>query len=97
MGKARCYAPQYTRTFVNWEDVPMVLSVKELCQVLKISDKTALKLLNDGVILGQHVGQEWRISRDAVRRYLEGDDPPQTGEMIVLLRRLVAAAEGDAL
>lgn len=56
----------------DWEQLDLVLDVEQLCAVLRISEPTALKLLQSGEIPGWQVARRWKISRDALRAKLEG-------------------------
>lgn len=50
-----------------------VMTVKELCDYLRLSKKTILKLLNEGQIPARKVGGSWRILRSEVDIYLRGE------------------------
>jgi excisionase family DNA binding protein len=50
-----------------------ILTVKELCDYLKLSKKTILKLLNSGEIPARKVGGSWRILKSQVDNYLKGN------------------------
>ncbi len=62
----------YTKMYMNWAEVPQVLNVKEVCQLLRISDVTAGLMLKKGVIKGNKIGREWRIDKDSLREYING-------------------------
>jgi DNA binding domain, excisionase family len=62
--------------FSQLEDLPIVLSVSELSQVLGIGKNTAYALVNDGTIPSVRVGRQIRISRAAVEEFLH---TPQAG------------------
>lgn len=66
----------------NWEQLDVVLNIEQVCAILRISRPTAIKLMTQGEIPARKVGLQWRISRDALRRYLEGD--PDGGEVQAL-------------
>jgi excisionase family DNA binding protein len=51
-----------------------VLTLKELRSVLKISEKTILKLLNSGEIKGKKVAGRWRVLRSELYKYLQDFD-----------------------
>ena len=55
-----------------WEDVDLVLDVDGLMALLRISQTTALALLNSREIPAQKAGKGWRINKDNVRRWLDG-------------------------
>ncbi|MFE0258392.1 helix-turn-helix domain-containing protein [Streptomyces sp. NPDC059010] len=48
-----------------------VLTVKQVAEILKISEKTARKKLNNGEIKGFKVGREWRVSAEKFNEYLK--------------------------
>lgn len=75
----------------DWDAVDAVLDVQGLCAVLKISEKTALGLLNKGDIKARRVGgRQWRIDKEAVRAYLNGTDA-----LFDAMRRSVAERNAD--
>jgi len=51
-----------------------VLTLKELQEYLKLSEKTVLKLLNDGKIKARKVSNKWRILKSEVDKYLRDFD-----------------------
>ena len=46
-----------------------ILTVKELCELLRIHPSTAYRLLREGKIPSFRVGNEWRFRRDAIMRW----------------------------
>lgn len=52
------------------EDVPLVLTVKDLLQILSISHNTAYALVRSGQIRSIRIGRAHRITRDALAEYL---------------------------
>ena len=54
-----------------WDEIEIVLDVDGLMALLRISETTALGLLQSGQIPAVKVGKSWRISREAVRHWLE--------------------------
>lgn len=48
-------------------------TVKELSDLLKVSNKTIRDTIAAGDIEAYKVGREWRISEEAVRTYLEAN------------------------
>ena len=60
------------KRYRNWNDVPLVLNLTQLCVLLNISDKTAKQLLDSGKIKATKDGKSWRIDREMVREYLHG-------------------------
>jgi hypothetical protein len=47
-----------------------VLTLKELQSIIKLSEKTVLRLLNGGEIKGKKVAGKWRVLRSEVFKYL---------------------------
>jgi excisionase family DNA binding protein len=50
-----------------------ILTVKELCDYLKLTKKTVLRLLNTGEIPGRKIGGSWRILKSELDKYLKGE------------------------
>lgn len=57
----------------DWDQIDQVMTIQQLCTVLRISMPTALNLLSSGKIPAQKVGNQWRIDKDAVMEYLRPD------------------------
>ena len=51
-----------------------VMTVKDLCDYLRLSKKTILRILKEGQIPARKVGGSWRILKGEVDKYLRGDD-----------------------
>lgn len=49
-----------------------LITVKEVCQILKISRRTLYRLISQGRLPGFKVGHEWRFRYGEVDKYLEG-------------------------
>ena len=56
--------------FVCLEQVPLVLQVKDLQNILSISHNTAYALIRSGEIRSISVGRKYIIPKDAVVQYL---------------------------
>lgn len=56
--------------FVCLEQVPLVLQVKDLQNILSISHNTAYALIRSGEIRSIRVGRKYIIPKDAVVQYL---------------------------
>ena len=65
----RCPKPRYTKKYVNWDEVPLFLSVEDVCILWELSDKTILNMLNSGSLKGFKVGDRWRIPKESVQNY----------------------------
>lgn len=57
-------------TITNLDDVPLVISVPELAQILRISRNTAYELVRSGQVHSKHVGAQIRISKSALISYI---------------------------
>ena len=53
-----------------FENLPLVLHVKELAEVLSISQNTAYALVRSGQIRSIRTGRIYRIPKDALVEYL---------------------------
>lgn len=56
---------------MSFDDLPLVLHVKELASVLSISQNTAYCLVRSGKIRTIRIGRTYLIPKDAVLEYLE--------------------------
>ncbi len=57
---------------------PEYLTPDQAASKLQMHPKTVRRLLNEGKIPGQRVGnRQWRISAAALQRYIEGDGKPK--------------------
>ena len=54
----------------SFENLPLVLRVKDLANVLSISQNTAYALVRSGQIRSFRTGRTYRIPKDAVIEYL---------------------------
>lgn len=52
------------------KDLPLVLKVEDLTQILSIGRNTAYRLVRSGKIYSVRVGRSYRIPRDALEEYL---------------------------
>ena len=48
-----------------------ILTIDELCEILKIGRNRAYKLLETGEIKGFRLGRPWKISKLALQEYLK--------------------------
>lgn len=51
-------------------NVPDILTLKEVCATLKIGKNTALKLLQSGDLEGFRVGVQWRVTKEKLFTYI---------------------------
>ena len=54
----------------SFDNLPLVLRVKDLAEILSISQNTAYALVRSGQIRSIRTGRTYRISKDAVIEYL---------------------------
>lgn len=66
-------ALKYSKTYVNWEQVPLVLSVSEVCILLRVSDRTVRNYLTAGELKGKQTDGKWFITKDNLLKFLNGD------------------------
>ncbi len=48
-----------------------VMTVREISEVLRLTESTVYKLLHEGKLPGRKVGGQWRVSRKAFEGWLE--------------------------
>ncbi|MBP2641031.1 MAG: hypothetical protein H6Q66_1982 [Firmicutes bacterium] len=56
---------------VVWEDIPLILSIKDLCEILEIGTATAYALVNQEGFPKVQIGKSNKIYRDSLRKWLE--------------------------
>ena len=54
----------------SFENLPVVLQVKDLAEILSISQNTAYALVRSGQIRSIRTGRTYRIPKDAIIEYL---------------------------
>lgn len=54
----------------DWDSLPQVLTLTELCAVLRVSRALAVSMIERGEIAARKVGREWRIDKGALIAYL---------------------------
>lgn len=62
----RCRKPVWTRTFTDWNQVPLLLSVQETCQLLHWSDVTVRRRINDGTLKAIKEGNKFLVSKQSI-------------------------------
>ena len=72
----------------EWSDLPLVLTTEQAAAVLQINRRTVSNMLDRGELQGVKIGKEWRVSRDAVRGFV---NPRATRA-----RRRIAPLHGSA-
>lgn len=51
-------------------NIPDILTLKEVCATLKIGKNTALRLLQCGDLEGFRVGNQWRITKESLFSFI---------------------------
>ena len=51
-------------------NVPEILTLKEVCATLKIGKNTALRLLQCGDLEGFRVGNQWRVTKERLFAFI---------------------------
>lgn len=57
-------------TYHDYDSLPLVLTVADICKVLDISRNTAYQMVNSGAIKAIRVSKQIRIPKDALIEYL---------------------------
>lgn len=60
-----------------FEKYPDVVNVNELCQMLKISKRTAYALLTNGTIPYKKIGRLYRISKISIIKFINNESEEQ--------------------
>ena len=63
-------AMKYTKTYVDWAQVPLVMSVSEACILLRVSDATVRNFLTSGKLKGTQTDGKWLITKDSMLKFL---------------------------
>ncbi|WP_417047862.1 helix-turn-helix domain-containing protein [Dysosmobacter welbionis] len=58
-------------TYKNYADLPLALTVKQVSEILGIGQNTAYCLVRSGQIKSIRAGHQYRITKTALRDYLE--------------------------
>lgn len=56
-----------------------LLTVKEVAAILRVSQPTVLRMIDDGELRAIRVRNQWRISRADLDAYLQGGGGPRGG------------------
>ena len=66
----------------------VILSIKEVAETAKLTEQHVRQLLREGKIKGTKVGKEWRVSKEALNRYLGIEDNAQSMEKDLYIKEL---------
>jgi len=61
--------PKY---YCDWSRLPLMLTINLAAVLIQITPEHLRTLCRKGIVPAMQLGQEWRISRDAVRERLKG-------------------------
>lgn len=67
--------PRAGRAPTSWEELPLIMTVEQVVDFLQVEEKLVRKMLNEKAMPGRRVGAKlWRVSRDRLRKWVEGVD-----------------------
>lgn len=58
----------------TWDNVPIILSIRDVAQLLDIGQTKAYELVNSGTIPRLKIGKTFKISRDVLKKWIEKDE-----------------------
>lgn len=59
------------RYFTSWEDVPIILDIATAALILGMPYDSVRKHIRDGTIPASKIGKLWRITKEALKAFLE--------------------------
>lgn len=80
---------------MDWKELPVVVTAEEAADLLRIHPNTLKSLLDSGELVGVKVGRAWRVSRDALKTYLETPQANAPGDPIAHALELLQDATAD--
>lgn len=54
--------------YTGWNELPVLLTMTDVCAVMKISEPTALKMILSGELPGVKKGAAWYVEKEALRQ-----------------------------
>ena len=82
-----------TKDDTSWDELPEVMKPEQVQKKIQISRATFFRLVQSGNLPGaRKVGDSWRISRDKLRAYFEGESEEMDG--VEILRTLPPEGQG---
>ena len=60
-------------TYTTYDQLPLIMSVEEMAEILGIGRNTAYDLIRKRKIKGVHVGRQIRVTKEALRTFLSKD------------------------
>ena len=69
------YSNQTTKPYAavpaDWANLPMVLTVEEICAILGIGESKAYRLMAEPGFPRIRIGRTYKVYRDGLKKYLE--------------------------
>ena len=62
---------QFAAATAEWANMPVVLTIDEMCAILGIGESKAYRLLSEPGFPRVKIGKTYKVYRDGLRRYLE--------------------------
>ncbi len=59
--------PKYT----DWAQVPILLSTRDVADVLGVHINTVKRLINDQKLPAKKIGRAWKVRKSDIRSYIE--------------------------
>lgn len=72
MSAPRCKKPVWTRTYVDWDQVPVLMTIQETCILLRWSDQTVRNRIKDGTLRGITVTKNFLVEKQSVIDLITG-------------------------
>lgn len=66
MPKPRCRKPIWTKTYTDWDQVPLLMTVQEVCILIRRSDETVRQMIKDGTLKGITEGHRFLVTKQSV-------------------------------
>lgn len=63
----------YTRHPKTWEDLPLIMTTNDLSSLFDVDARTVRKMCENGAIPARKVSKQWRVNRERLREFLNGD------------------------
>lgn len=62
----RCRKPVWTKTYTDWDQVPIFMTVQEVCILLRRSDESVRQMVKDGTLKGITEGHKFLITKQSI-------------------------------
>lgn len=71
MAKSRCYSSKWTQQFFDWDSIPLLMTIEESAQLLRVSQETVRNMVKENKIKGKLIGTAYRIEKSSIRELFE--------------------------